>query len=99
MRLTDQQIQIIRQLAQEVAGSQSRVRVFGSRLDDAANGGDLYLMLEFPEPVDNPSPLASQISARVALALHGRNVEVPPSSPNSHPVPLPVVAFSERQLQ
>lgn len=36
MRLTDQQIQIIRQLAQQVAGSQSRVRVFGSRLDDAA---------------------------------------------------------------
>ena len=46
MRLTDNQIQTIRQLVRQVAGNQSRVRVFGSRLDDTAHGGDLDLMLE-----------------------------------------------------
>lgn len=40
MRLTDHQIELIRQLAHQVAGSQSRVRVFGSRLDDTALGGE-----------------------------------------------------------
>lgn len=54
MRLNDKQIQIIRQLALQVAGSKSRVRVFGSRLDDTAHGGDLDLMLDLTEPVDNP---------------------------------------------
>ena len=58
MRLTDYQIQAIRRLAREVAGDQARVRVFGSRLDDIAHGGDLDLMLELPEPVDNPALMA-----------------------------------------
>lgn len=44
------------------------VRVFGSRLDDAARGGDLDLMLELPEPVENPAILAARMSARVSRA-------------------------------
>lgn len=47
MCLTDSQIQSIRQ----VAGKQSRVRVFGSGLDDTAHGGYIDLMLELQEPV------------------------------------------------
>lgn len=35
MRLTDYQAQAIRQLARQVGGDQSRVRVFGSRLASA----------------------------------------------------------------
>lgn len=98
MRLTDQQIQIIRQLAQQVAGSQSRVRVFGSRLDDAAQGGDLDLMLELPEPVDNPALIAAQMSARVSRALHGRKVDVLLSAPNLMRLPIHEVAFREGKL-
>jgi predicted nucleotidyltransferase len=52
MRLTDDQAQAIKQLACHIAGEQARVRVFGSRLDDSARGGDLDLMLELPEPAD-----------------------------------------------
>lgn len=98
MRLTDQQIQIIRQLAQQVAGSQSRVRVFGSRLDDAAKGGDLDLMLELPEPVDNPALIAAQMSARVSRAMHGRKVDVLLSAPNLMRLPIHDVAFREGKL-
>jgi len=66
MRLTDHQIELIRQLAHQVAGSQSRVRVFGSRLDDFALGGDIDLLLELPEPVDNPALMAAQMSAQLS---------------------------------
>lgn len=59
MRLTEEQIAAILRLAIELAGDQVRVRVFGSRLDDAARGGDLDIMLESPEPVDNPALLAA----------------------------------------
>jgi hypothetical protein len=41
MRLTDKQIQTIRQVAFQVAGNQARVRVFGFRLDETALGGGL----------------------------------------------------------
>ena len=98
MRLTDQQIQIIRQLAQQVAGSQSRVRVFGSRLDDSAQGGDLDLMLELPDPVDNPALIAAQMSARVSRAMHGRKVDVLLSAPNLMRFPIHDVAFREGKL-
>ena len=98
MRLTNHQIQTIRQLARQVAGSRSRVRVFGSRLDDTAHGGDIDLMLELPEPVDNPALMAAQMSALVSRAMHGRKVDVLLSAPNLMRLPIHDWAFKEGQL-
>ena len=75
MRLTDDQIQAIRENARPIGGEQSRVRVFGSRLDDSARGGDLDLMLELPAPVDSLALMAAQLAARVSRAIHGRKTE------------------------
>jgi len=98
MRLTELQIQTIRQLALDFAGSRSRVRIFGSRLDDAARGGDLDLMLELPDPVDNPALMAAQMSARVSRLMHGRKVDVLLSAPNLMRLPIHEVAFREGKL-
>jgi len=98
MRLTDNQIQTIRQLVRQVAGSQSRVRVFGSRLDDNAHGGDLDLMLELTEPVENPALMAAQLSAQVSRVMHGRKVDVLLSAPNLMRLPIHDIAFKEGQL-
>lgn len=98
MRLTDQQIQAIRQLAQQVAGAQSRVWVFGSRLDDKALGGDLDLMLELTEPVDNPALMAAQLSGRVSRVMRGRKVDVLLSAPNLSRLPIHDIAFQEGRL-
>lgn len=98
MRLTDDQIRTIRQLAHQVAGSQSRVRVFGSRLDDTAHGGDLDLMLELSEPVGNPALVAAQLSARVSRVMHGRKVDVLLSAPNLMRLPIHDMAFNEGEL-
>ncbi|MGZ8192292.1 MAG: nucleotidyltransferase domain-containing protein [Methylobacter sp.] len=98
MRLTDEQVQIIRQLALQVAGNQARVRVFGSWLDDTVHGGDLDLMLELAEPVDNPALMAAQMSAQVSRAMHGRKVDVLLSAPNLMRLPIHDIAFKEGQL-
>jgi len=98
MRLTDQQIEAIRQLARQIGGDQSRVRVFGSRLDDAAHGGDLDLMLELLEPVANPALMAAQMSAQVSRAMHGRKVDVLLSAPNLMRLSIHEVAFKEGKL-
>ena len=98
MRLTDQQIQTIRQVSCRIAGKQSRVRVFGSRLDDAAHGGDLDLMLELPQAVEDPALLAARVSAQVSRAMHGRRVDVVLSAPNLLRLPIHDVAFKEGVL-
>lgn len=98
MRLTDDQTQTIRHLACQVAGDRCRVRIFGSRLDDAARGGDIDLLLELADPVDNPALMAAQLSTRVSRAMHGRKVDVLLSAPNLMRLPIHDIAFKEGQL-
>jgi predicted nucleotidyltransferase len=98
MRLTEFQTRVILTIARQVTGGQSRVRVFGSRLDDAAHGGDVDLMLELPEAIDNPALMAAQISAQVSRALHGRKVDVLLSAPNLMRLPIHDMAFREGKL-
>ncbi len=98
MRLTKDQTRIIRELVHEVAGDRSSVRVFGSRLDDAAQGGDLDLLLELDEPAENPALLAAKLSARVSRAMHGRKVDVLLIAPNLMRLPIHDIAFREGQL-
>lgn len=98
MRLTNPQILAIRQFAQQIAGDQSRVRIFGSRLDDAAHGGDIDLMLELSAPVANPALMAARMSAQVSRAMLGRKVDVLLSAPNLMRLPIHEIAFKEGQL-
>lgn len=46
MRLTDHQRSIICQAASKCFGASSRVRLFGSRIDDRARGGDVDLLIQ-----------------------------------------------------
>ncbi|MCF6337238.1 MAG: nucleotidyltransferase domain-containing protein [Gammaproteobacteria bacterium] len=98
MRLTTSQIDFIRQLTAQLAGDRAQVRVFGSRLDDAAKGGDLDLLLELPEPVENPAMLAAHMSAKVSRKMHGRKVDVVISAPNLKKLPIHEVGHREGRL-
>jgi predicted nucleotidyltransferase len=98
MRLSEVQIQAIRQITSELAGSEATVRVFGSRLDDAARGGDLDLLLTLPEPVDNAALLAARLSARVSRLMLGRKVDVVVSAPNLMRLPIHDVAYAEGRI-
>ena len=48
MRLTQLQHNIIIQETQKLFGTSVIVRLFGSRVDDELKGGDIDLLLEFP---------------------------------------------------
>lgn len=98
MRLTTHQIEFIRQLVTEISGSNAQVRVFGSRLDDSAKGGDLDLFLELSESVDNPAMLAANLSAKVSRRMSGRKVDVLISAPNLKILPIHEVAHREGKL-
>jgi predicted nucleotidyltransferase len=98
MRLTPFQIQTIRNATQEVAGSSARVRLFGSRLEDAARGGDVDLLLECDDQVDEPALLAARLAARVSHAMGGRKVDVVIRAPNLQVLPIHTIATKEGVL-
>ncbi|MFO7542490.1 MAG: hypothetical protein R6W97_06735 [Thiobacillus sp.] len=98
MRLTDNQARSIAQLAHEIAGKRAQVRIFGSRLNDDARGGDLDLMLELSEPAANPALLAARFSARVTRLIQGRKVDVLLAAPNLKRLPIHDMAFKEGKV-
>ncbi len=98
MRLSHEQIQLIRHIASQLTGDSSRVRVFGSRLDDAARGGDIDLLLELTDSTDNPALIAAQFSARVSRALGGQKVDVLVTAPNLMRLPIHDIALKQGQL-
>ena len=93
MRLSAEHIQQLKRVAAEEGGPRMRLRLFGSRLDDAAVGGDVDLLLELDEPVANPAWLAARVSARATRVLGGRKVDVVLAAPNLVRLPIHEVAF------
>lgn len=88
MRLTRKQIARLKSLAAREAGPGARLLLFGSRLDDAARGGDVDLLLQLPQAVAEPAPLAARLSARASRVLGGRHVDVVLSAPNLRHLPI-----------
>lgn len=58
MRLTRQQIASIRQAAEQAFGRETRVKLFGSRVDDNKRGGDIDLLIQ---PTETDEPLARRL--------------------------------------
>ena len=86
MRLSPQTCRIICDTTRELAGPLAQVRVFGSRLDDAARGGDIDLLIELHQPIEAPEALALAITARLQLRLGDQPIDVlvaDPATPNS----------------
>jgi predicted nucleotidyltransferase len=88
VRLSDNAIHAIRRQVLETAGAQARVRLFGSRTDERARGGDIDLLVELTEPVAHPAQLAAQLSARISRVLDGRGVDVLIAAPNLMRLPI-----------
>lgn len=98
MRLSAHQIEQLKYLAAAESGPHARLRLFGSRLDDAARGGDVDLLLEIDQAVDNPAWLAARFAARASRALDGRKVDVLLAAPNLQRLPIHEIALREGVL-
>jgi predicted nucleotidyltransferase len=95
MRITPEQIRVIRQGVAELAGEEASVWLFGSRLRDDARGGDVDVMVELNEAVAEPAQLAARLAVRVSRAMDGRKVDVLVKAPNLLFLPIHSVALAE----
>lgn len=88
MRLSTDQQRVIRQTTHELLGPAARVRLFGSRLDDSARGGDMDLLVEVRYPVDHPDRAAAALAAALSRRLSGHSVDVVIAAPSPRRLPI-----------
>ncbi len=75
MRLTDKQIASIRQAALEAFGSDTRVTLFGSRVDDQKRGGDIDLLVQ-PSRIEQPLVCKLRFLGLLERDLGERKIDV-----------------------
>lgn len=94
MRLSADQIHIIKQTAQRVLGHSARVILFGSRVDDSKRGGDIDLLFETDQPLTNRAAVLDAIYVGLIRQLGDRKIDIllkDPSTPAS-----PVLQAAQR---
>lgn len=76
MRLSTHTQKIIRDTVREIFGSEASVSVFGSRIDDAARGGDIDLLIQSKTPIEQRERKALQLVARLQIRLGDQPIDV-----------------------
>ena len=76
MRLTEAQRQSIKSAVTSVIGEESRVWLFGSRVDDAKRGGDIDLLIETDRVVPSRISALCRIEGALAARLGDRKIDV-----------------------
>jgi len=92
MRLTPAQIDTIKSTAQAVLGEGAQVTLFGSRVYDDLKGGDVDLMVEMQESIEQPAVMAARMASRVSRFMYGRKVDVLLKAPNLQEQPIHRIA-------
>ena len=76
MRLANEQVRMIKQIADRVLGAPSRVWLFGSRADDALRGGDIDLLVETDAVLANRAQAVCAIYGATIMALGEHKIDV-----------------------
>jgi len=95
MRLSLQQIVIIKNQIESVLGSAKKIILFGSRVNDEEKGGDIDLYIETEHVQDNRASTASRIAASIQISLGDRKVDVLLVDPNTMIQPVHIKAQQE----
>jgi predicted nucleotidyltransferase len=92
MRLSETQIQAIHTTADELFGRNARVSLFGSRVDDHQRGGDIDLLIEVDQVLNNRPAMAARFSARLQRRIGEQRIDVLIIDPNTRLQPIHSIA-------
>jgi predicted nucleotidyltransferase len=92
MRLNPRDIAAIKRRTADIVGLDARVRLFGSRVNDQARGGDVDLLVELDRPLEDWVRIAIQLEAALIGDFAGREVDVVIAAPNISEKPIHAVA-------
>lgn len=98
MRLTPQQIEALREAIMEITPEAVSIRLFGSRLDDNALGGDIDLLINFNQPIEHPALLSARLAVKASRAVDNRKVDIILSAPNLTQSAIHRIALEEGKL-
>jgi len=76
MRLTTTERRAIKRSAATVFGDAATVRLFGSRVDDTAHGGDIDLHIELSKPADGSIRAEARFRALLEDVIGERKVDI-----------------------
>jgi predicted nucleotidyltransferase len=82
MRLTTQQINLIKTQSTTILGEQARVYLFGSRVDDTKKGGDIDLFVELDAVTENMVAKILQLNGALQMALGMQKIDIVFHAPN-----------------
>ena len=82
MRLTLEEVQLIRDTVRRHLGGDAQITLFGSRVDAQARGGDVDLLIESEVAVEHPAVIIARIASGISLGMHERKVDVLLMAPN-----------------
>lgn len=98
MRLSQHRIDAIKAAAAEIFGKDAEVRLFGSRVDDAARGGDIDLMVTVTQPVDNPAWDCARLEGAIIMKLGDQKIDVLLDAPGIKRLPIHKIAREQGVL-
>lgn len=76
MRLTTEQISVIKQKTALIFGDDARVYLFGSRIDDDAKGGDIDLFVDLAKEIENPVSKTIQLNGALQQQLGMQKIDI-----------------------
>lgn len=82
MRLSDYQVKAIKTVINTMFDDDAEIKLFGSRTDDDAKGGDIDLLIKTPNPVEQPARLIAQIEAQIIRQIGDQKIDIVLDAPN-----------------
>ena len=76
MRLTENQRESIKSAVTSVIGGESRIWLFGSRVDDSKRGGDIDLLIETEAVVPSRVGALCQLEGALVVRLGNRRIDI-----------------------
>lgn len=96
MRLTKKQIQVLKNIFDEVFGSDASLMLFGSRVDDNRHGGDIDLYVTgFDQSIEEQLMAKLKFLAKVKQQLGEQRIDLVFSQASDQPV-MPIHKIAEK---